>query len=114
MLTQSGTGILGTGIISTSTVALAPSSPTDNGGPTCTMAIQATSSAYGAGTSIGAPTTDQRGITRNSPPSLGAYDFSSAPAALTVTSNPAGVTMNWGGNTSFAATATGTPAPTQQ
>lgn len=49
-----------------------------NGGPTQTMALGAGSPCYGAGTPTGAPTTDQRGVTRPNPPSIGAYDASAA------------------------------------
>jgi hypothetical protein len=46
----------------------------NNGGPTQTLALLAGSPCLGAGTSAGAPATDQRGVTRPNPPSIGAYD----------------------------------------
>jgi hypothetical protein len=47
----------------------------DNGGPTQTMALPSSSPAIGKGTSTGAPTTDQRGETRKTPPDIGAYEY---------------------------------------
>jgi hypothetical protein len=46
-----------------------------NGGPTQTMAVMTGSPAVKAGTATGAPTTDQRGVTSDDPPSIGAFDF---------------------------------------
>jgi hypothetical protein len=46
----------------------------DNGGTTPTMALGAASPCFGSGTATGAPTTDQRGVTRPAPPSIGAFD----------------------------------------
>ena len=46
----------------------------DNGGPTLTHALLAGSLAIDAGTATGAPTVDQRGITRSSTPDIGAYE----------------------------------------
>ena len=46
----------------------------DNGGPTLTHALLASSLAIDAGTATGAPTVDQRGITRSSTPDIGAYE----------------------------------------
>ena len=47
----------------------------NNGGPVETCAITPTSPCYETGTSSGAPSTDARGDTRPSPPSMGAYDW---------------------------------------
>jgi hypothetical protein len=46
-----------------------------NGGSTETMALLVGSPAIDAGTAAGAPTTDQRGQTRGSPPDIGGYEF---------------------------------------
>ncbi|NCC51840.1 MAG: hypothetical protein EOM20_11565 [Spartobacteria bacterium] len=46
----------------------------DNGGLTPTMALQSGSAAYRAGTASGLAH-DQRGATRNTPPCIGAYEF---------------------------------------
>jgi hypothetical protein len=47
----------------------------DNGGPTQTMALLGGSPAIGAGDPLDAPAVDQRGVARNSPPSIGAFEF---------------------------------------
>lgn len=47
----------------------------DNGGATKTMALQTGSPAIDAGTSSNAPTTDQRGETRDDSPDIGAYEL---------------------------------------
>jgi len=46
----------------------------DNGGPTKTMALPGNSPAVGKGIVTGAPTTDQRGKARKSPPDIGAFE----------------------------------------
>ncbi len=46
-----------------------------NGGPTETMALQATSPAIGAGTAVSGITTDQRGVPRSATPDIGAYQY---------------------------------------
>lgn len=46
-----------------------------NGGTTETHALQAGSPTINAGTTTGAPTTDQRGVTRDANPDIGAYEF---------------------------------------
>ena len=46
----------------------------DNGGPTRTMALQPGSPAVDQGVSGGAPSTDQRGVARDSAPDIGAYE----------------------------------------
>jgi len=46
-----------------------------NGGPTKTHALLPGSPAIDAGTSVGAPATDQRGATRVGTPDIGAYEF---------------------------------------
>jgi hypothetical protein len=47
----------------------------ENGGPTQTMALLSGSPAIDAGTASVAPATDQRGVSRESPPDIGAYEF---------------------------------------
>lgn len=47
----------------------------NNGGSTLTHALLASSPAINAGNSTDAPTTDQRGIVRDSRPDIGAYEF---------------------------------------
>jgi predicted outer membrane repeat protein len=47
----------------------------DNGGSTLTHALQESSPAINAGTSTGAPTTDERGYERDSQPDIGAYEY---------------------------------------
>ena len=47
----------------------------DNGGPTRTHALLAGSPAINAGTATGAPTTDQRGVSRVGATDIGSYEF---------------------------------------
>jgi hypothetical protein len=47
----------------------------NNGGPTQTMALLAGSLCVNAGTSTGAPATDQRGVARDTPPDIGAFEL---------------------------------------
>ena len=47
----------------------------DNGGPTVTAALLSGSPAINAGTATGAPVKDQRGLARNGPPDIGAFEF---------------------------------------
>jgi hypothetical protein len=47
----------------------------DNGGPTQTMALLLGSPAIAAADPNGAPSTDQRGVSRSSTPSIGAYEY---------------------------------------
>jgi hypothetical protein len=56
----------------------------NNGGPTQTMALDAGSPAIDTGTSVGAPTTDQRGDPRGTPPDIGAYESQTDNAALAI------------------------------
>jgi hypothetical protein len=51
--------------------------PAPNGGPTWTMALLPGSPAVDAGTSTGAPATDQRGMARQAAPDIGAFEVSS-------------------------------------
>ncbi len=53
--------------------------PADNGGPTQTMAITPGSPAIDAGTSAGAPPTDQRGYARVGAVDIGAFEFQGDP-----------------------------------
>jgi len=64
-------GFTGTGNINSNPLLGALAS---NGGMTQTMALGSGSPCLGSGTATGAPTTDQRGVTRPNPPSMGAYD----------------------------------------
>ncbi|WP_342347566.1 DUF4347 domain-containing protein [uncultured Nitrospira sp.] len=50
----------------------------DNGGLTRTHALLAGSPALNAGTPIGAPAVDQRGLTRDAAPDIGAYEYKSS------------------------------------
>ncbi|WZO99346.1 choice-of-anchor Q domain-containing protein [Isosphaeraceae bacterium EP7] len=50
----------------------------DNGGPTQTMALLSGSRAINAGTAVGAPTTDQRGVIRSGNVDIGAFEFGGA------------------------------------
>lgn len=57
------------------------------GGQTPTMPISAPSPAIGAGTFNGStPTTDQRGLTRSSPPCIGACELNTVPLAVGISS----------------------------
>jgi hypothetical protein len=47
----------------------------NNGGPTLTMALLAGSPCLNAGTANGAPATDQRGVVRDTPPDIGAFEL---------------------------------------
>src|SRR5262249_25148363 len=72
-LVRSGGAALGSAVVSTGDPLLAPLAP--HGGPTETMAItQASSPAVGAGVAVTGISTDQRGVSRQSPPDLGAFD----------------------------------------
>jgi len=57
----------------------------DNGGPTMTHALFAGSLALNAALPANAPETDQRGVTRDSQPDIGAYELSNPSFALVVT-----------------------------
>jgi hypothetical protein len=54
----------------------------DNGGPTLTHALLDGSPALDAGTSDGAPPTDQRGVPRDNPPDIGAYEVPDVPRPI--------------------------------
>ena len=79
----------------------------DNGGFTMTHALLSGSLAIDQGTSTGAPTTDQRGITRDASVDIGAFEFLPAP---TITSNGGGATasVSVGENTTAVTTVTAT------
>jgi hypothetical protein len=53
----------------------------NNGGPTKTMALLAGSPCLQAGTSTGAPATDQRGVKRDKPPDIGAFELETGGAS---------------------------------
>lgn len=59
----------------------------DNGGPTFTMALLTGSPAINAGTSTGAPTTDQRGYSRVGQVDIGAYEDQTRPPNTSPTLN---------------------------
>jgi len=74
----------------------------DNGGPTLTHALDATSPAINAAAAITGLTTDQRGVARDDTPDIGSYEYTTAPPPPP----PAG----GGGSNCFIATAAfGTP-----
>jgi hypothetical protein len=77
--TNGGTGFGSTGDLLGVNLLLGPLA--DNGGPTFTMALLPGSPAIDAGTSVGAPSTDQRGVPRpqGSNVDIGAYEFISPP-----------------------------------
>ncbi len=56
----------------------------DNGGPVETIAIGVGGSAEDSGTATGAPATDARGVARQTPPSIGAYELISYTVGGTV------------------------------
>jgi hypothetical protein len=66
----------------------------DYGGPTPTMTINDNSSAFGQGTPYTAYTTDQRGYTRPTNPSLGAFDPNATPPTTTTTASNATATFS--------------------
>jgi hypothetical protein len=59
-----------------------PGTLQNNGGPTPTEALYSGSPAIAAGTSDGAPSVDQRGVPRGSPPDMGAYEANPAISAI--------------------------------
>ena len=65
-----------------------------NGGVTQTLALLAGSAAINAGTSTGAPGADQRGITRDASPDIGAFEYVAAAPAATATAVP--TLSEWG------------------
>jgi CSLREA domain-containing protein len=50
----------------------------DNGGPTQTIGLQADSPAIAAANPVNFPATDQRGVARDGPPDIGAFEFTGA------------------------------------
>ena len=60
----------------------------NNGGYTQTMALASNSPARNAGTTVGAPTVDQRGVLRDATPDIGAYEIS-PPALAGIEATPA-------------------------
>jgi hypothetical protein len=80
----------------------------NNGGSTPTMRITNTSPAYNQGASIaGVPTSDQRGVVRNNPPDIGAFEVNTGasinanPSNLTGTLNGiAQINLSWTDNSS--------------
>ncbi len=67
----------------------------DNGGSTQTLALSAGSFAIDAGTDSGAPTTDQRGASRNSTTDIGAFEYNSAGFWTGKTNTSWSNTGNW-------------------
>ena len=94
-------GEVGTGTVSNDIVTGDPklASLADNGGYTRTCALQTGSSAIDAGTSTGAPSTDQRGISRpqGSGIDIGAYEVSSTSPTPQPTVAPTGSGGGGGG-----------------
>jgi hypothetical protein len=78
----------------------------DNGGPTLTMAIPASSPARNAGAIDGAPNVDQRGVPRPNEgvPDIGAYET----AGPIIVTQPHDVTVAPGKSATFSVVATGT------
>ncbi|HZZ80259.1 MAG TPA: putative Ig domain-containing protein, partial [Gemmataceae bacterium] len=81
----------------------------DYGGPTYTIPLLANSPAISAGTGIGAPATDQRGVARATPPDMGAYQITIAKPYFTTA---AATTFTVGKPGSFAIVANGPSTPT--
>ena len=84
----------------------------NNGGPTQTMALLPGSPAIAAGTSTGAPTTDQRGYTRNGAIDIGAYQYVPTVGTLASTTTLTTSAANSSYNTSVTFTATVTNGAT--
>ena len=82
-LVESNTGVPGGVISVTDDPKLGPLQ--DNGGPTPTMALQATSPAFNAANAVLAPATDQRGFTRDIAPDIGAFEYQFPSYNLVVT-----------------------------
>ena len=74
-----------------------------NGGPTQTRAIGCASPARDAGTTVGTPTTDQRGVTRDTAPDIGAFE---GPLVVTIGS-PTPPSFDSPGSVSFPVTYVG-------
>ena len=74
---------------------LASQTLADNGGPTKTLAIEAGSVAHEAGIADAAVTTDQRGISRNDPPTIGAFEYN-IPTAYNPTTGKTWMDRNLG------------------
>jgi predicted outer membrane repeat protein len=94
-------------VSNSTTIGLQPLA--DNGGPTATMAIDETSSAWHLVPADGCPATDQRGISRPQPPgathcSAGAFEPKGIQLAAEVTGRQV-----YGGAASLEATVDGTP-----
>jgi hypothetical protein len=75
----------GHNLISSAALELGPLA--DNGGPTLTMALLPGSPAIDAGTAVGAPATDQRGVprTQGTAPDIGAFEYLYTPVFTGVT-----------------------------
>ncbi|HEV3410196.1 MAG TPA: right-handed parallel beta-helix repeat-containing protein [Chthoniobacterales bacterium] len=61
----------------------APAGLTDNGGPTPTLALQASSAAINAGSNSAAPARDQRGYVRDGNADMGAYELGALELRIT-------------------------------
>ena len=77
--------LVGTGV-SPFEPQLDPNGLQNNGGLTGTIALLANSRAIDAGTTSGAPPTDQRVYTRVGPPDMGAFEFNGVAPVLKITS----------------------------
>ena len=73
-----------------------------NGGTTETHALQSGSPAINSGTTTGAPTTDQRGVTRDANPDTGAYESVLTLLAYEAFEYPTGSLNGQNGGTGFA------------
>lgn len=101
---DAGGFLTGDGDIADTDPQLDPAGLTNNGGPTRTVALLATSPALDAGDDILAPLDDQRGLRRNGPSDIGAFEF----AGLVPTPTP----MPTSTPTPTPGTPTPTPTPT--
>ncbi len=113
-------GFVSSDLVGTTTSPINPKlgALSNNGGPTPTMALLTGSPAIGAGSSINAPTTDQRGDARPQQGAIdiGAYELTtvSTSVAPSITGNPTNQSVVLGTNVSFTAAANGSPTPTVQ
>ncbi len=94
------------GVISATDPKLAANGLQNNGGPTPTIALQTGSPAVGGGVTVAGVSTDQRGLPRSSPPSLGAFEADPLPTS-TITTTGAFNSSTWTGSITGAASGLG-------
>ena len=95
--------------ISDTAAGLDPEGPEDNGGPTKTIGLEASSPAIGAVKSASSCSTpDQRGVTRPTPCDMGAVELALPPQVITSADSATAVV---GAPFSFTVTTTGVPLP---